>query len=131
MRQTQEKIKKFNENNWFEWGGLRNEITINKLKNKLCIYVRNLTRKSEIAFIGTVNYFGGGLLALIPKNENMKIEELIIFALSALVLAIATSNQLLENVDYFEKYKWGLIILISSIFVLIMFKKKELFEILK
>ena len=35
---------------------------------KECIYIYNLTRKSNIAFIGKVNYFGGGLLILIPKN---------------------------------------------------------------
>ena len=62
------KIRKFNENNWFEWGAPRNIKTINNNMGKECIYIYNLTRKSNIAFIGKVNYFGGGLLILIPKN---------------------------------------------------------------
>ena len=62
-------IRKFNENNWFEWGAMRNLKAINENYNKDCIYVHNLTRKKKIAFIGKVNYFGGGLLMLIPKNN--------------------------------------------------------------
>lgn len=64
------KIKKFNENNWFEWGAPRNITSIRKNLGKPCIYVRNMTRNQEVAFIGTVQYFGGTLLCLIPKVET-------------------------------------------------------------
>ena len=37
--------------------------------NKDCIYIYNLTRRDEIAFIGKVSYFGGSLLMLKPKGE--------------------------------------------------------------
>jgi adenine-specific DNA-methyltransferase len=63
------KIRKFNENNWFEWGALRNMSTINSNIGKECIYIYNLTRKLNIAFVGKVGYFGGGLIILIPKKK--------------------------------------------------------------
>ena len=63
------KIKKFNENNWFEWGAPRNITTINKNMGKDCIYIYNLTRKKNISFIGNVEYFGGSLIMLLPKKE--------------------------------------------------------------
>ena len=62
-------IRKFNENNWFEWGAPRN---ITKIKANLgedCIYVYNLTRKKNIAFCDKVNYFGGSLIMLKPKKK--------------------------------------------------------------
>ena len=62
------KIRKFNENNWFEWGALRNISKINDNFGKDCIYIYNLTRKSNISFLGKVNYFGGGLIMLKPKK---------------------------------------------------------------
>lgn len=64
------RIKKFNENNWFEWGAPRNLKTIENNIGKECIYVRNITRKKEVAFKGQVSYFGGKLLCLIPKYET-------------------------------------------------------------
>jgi len=63
------KIKKFSEINWFEWGAPRNISSIKKLIGKSCIYVRNITRSKEVAFIGKVQYFGGSLLCLVPKNN--------------------------------------------------------------
>jgi adenine-specific DNA-methyltransferase len=63
------KIRKFNNNNWFEWGAPRNITTIINNIGKDCIYIYNLTRKTKIAFLGKVNYFGGGLLLLLPKKE--------------------------------------------------------------
>jgi adenine-specific DNA-methyltransferase len=63
------KIKKFNEKNWFEWGAPRNIKSIQQNLGKECIYVYGLTRKQRIAFKGTVQYFGGGLLMLIPKKK--------------------------------------------------------------
>ena len=64
------KIKKFSERNWFEWGAPRNISSIRKYWGESCIYIRNMTRNKEVAFIGKVQYFGGSLLCLVPK-ENM------------------------------------------------------------
>jgi len=64
------RIKKFNENNWFEWGAPRNIKTIKNNLNKECIYIYNLTRNKEIAFLDKVQYFGGNLLMLLPKNNK-------------------------------------------------------------
>lgn len=63
------KIKKFNEKNWFEFGATRNINNVLKNHDKDCIYIYNLTRKSNVAFLGKVQYFGGGLLILIPKKD--------------------------------------------------------------
>lgn len=62
------KIRKFNENNWFEWGAPRNIKTINNNIGKNCIYIYNLTRQEQVAFTDKVQYFGGGLIMLIPKK---------------------------------------------------------------
>jgi adenine-specific DNA-methyltransferase len=62
-------IKKFNENNWFEWGAPRNIKTINKNIGKDCIYIYNLTRVKNISFVDKVRYFGGSLIMLLPKKE--------------------------------------------------------------
>lgn len=63
------KIRNFNENNWFEWGALRNFDTINEELGRDCIYIHTLTRKDKVAFVGTVEYFGGGLIIMIPKKK--------------------------------------------------------------
>ena len=63
------KIRKFNENNWFEWGAPRNIKTIEKNIGIDCIYIYNLTRKENIAFIGKVGYFGGSLIMLKPNKK--------------------------------------------------------------
>lgn len=63
------KIKKFNENNWFEWGAPRNIGVMEKNVGKDCIYISNLTRNNEVAFIDKVQYFGGSLIMLKPKKK--------------------------------------------------------------
>ncbi len=63
------KIKTFTEKNWFEWGAPRNISSMKKHWGKPCLYVRNMTRNKEICFVGTVQYFGGTLLCLIPKTH--------------------------------------------------------------
>ena len=63
------RIRKFNENNWFEWGAPRNIKSINNNLGKDCIYIYNLTRKTNVSFRGKVNYFGGGLILLKPKKK--------------------------------------------------------------
>ena len=67
------KIKKFSEKNWYEWGALRNYKSIENNLGKNCIYVSNITRSSEVCFDGKVEYFGGGLIIMIPK-ENISID---------------------------------------------------------
>ena len=62
-------IRKYNEKNWFEWGAPRNISTIVTNLGKDCIYIYNLTRKSNVSFLDKVNYFGGGLIMLIPKKK--------------------------------------------------------------
>ena len=63
------RIRKFNEKNWFEWGAPRNIKSIITHLGEDCIYIYNLTRKTEIAFIDKVNYFGGGLIMIKPKKK--------------------------------------------------------------
>jgi len=70
------KIKKFDENNWFEWGALRNITTIEKKIGIDCLFVKNLTREKKICFKGKVEYFGGGLIILIPKQENLDLDKI-------------------------------------------------------
>lgn len=63
------KIRKFGENNWYEWGAPRNISSIRKHWGRPCIYVRNMTRNKNVCFTGTVQYFGGSLLCLVPKTD--------------------------------------------------------------
>mgnify|MGYP001324917065 FL=1 len=63
------KIKNFNENNWFEWGAPRNIGVMEKNVGKDCIYISNLTRNNEVAFVDKVQYFGGSLIMLKPKKK--------------------------------------------------------------
>jgi adenine-specific DNA-methyltransferase len=62
------RIKKFNEKNWFEWGAPRNIKAINTNLGSQCIYIQNLSRRQNVAFVDKVQYFGGGLLCLMPKE---------------------------------------------------------------
>jgi adenine-specific DNA-methyltransferase len=71
------RIKTFTDKNWFEWGAPRNIETIKRNLNKPCIYVKNLTRKKTVAFIGEVQYFGGSLLCMIPKNDLIDLVEIV------------------------------------------------------
>ncbi len=64
------KIKKFNDNNWYEWGALRNHTVMKKKEGKSCIYISTITRNKEVSFIDKVRYFGGGLIMLLPKNDK-------------------------------------------------------------
>lgn len=70
------KIKKFNENNWYEWGAPRNIKLIEDNLGKDCIYIYNLTRKDKVAFIGKVQYFNGNFLLLLPK-QNINLQKII------------------------------------------------------
>ena len=63
------RIKKFNDNNWYEWGAPRNLKRIRNNLDEPCIYIRCLTRHSDPAFIDKVQYFGGTLLCLLPRKK--------------------------------------------------------------
>lgn len=71
------KIRKFNDQNFYQWGGLRNIEFVEKNKGKQCIYLRNMSRKNEVAFSGIVDYFGPGLFMLYPKNSKVNIDKII------------------------------------------------------
>ena len=90
-------IRKFNENNWFEWGAPRNITTMTTDLGKDCIYIYNLTRKSYVSFIGKVTYFGGGLIMLKPKKKcNLNN-----------IVAYINSNKFKDNFTFSGRFKIG------------------------
>lgn len=90
-------IKKFNEKNWFEWGAPRNIKSINKNLGKDCIYIYNLTRRSNVSFVDKVRYFGGGLIMLLPKREcNLNN-----------IVAYLNSNAFKDNFIFSGRFKIG------------------------
>jgi adenine-specific DNA-methyltransferase len=91
------KIRKFNENNWFEWGAPRNLKSMEKNKGKECIYIKNLTRSNIIAFKDKVTYFGGGLIALIPKKK-CNIDK---------ILSYINSKSFKDNFIFSNRFKIG------------------------
>lgn len=93
----QRKIRKFNEKNWFEWGAIRNISFVKQNFGNPCIYVRNITRKTEVAFIGTVQYFSGSLICLIPKKD-VELQKIVSF--------INTEN-LQKDYKYSGRFKIG------------------------
>lgn len=100
------KIKKFNESNWFEWGAPRNVKLIEDNMGKKCIYISNLTRQTEVAFIDKVQYFGGALLMLLPK-EDIDLKK---------VVNYLNSESFKKNFIYSGRFKIGHRQLSNSIF---------------
>jgi adenine-specific DNA-methyltransferase len=94
------KIRKFNENNWFEWGAPRNITTIQKNLGKPCIFVRNMTRNQEVAFIDKVQNFGGSLLCLIPKESMTDVE-------LKKIVSYLNSKELQKDYMYSGRFKIG------------------------
>lgn len=92
------KIRKFSDSNWFEWGALRNIDKVITNLGKECIYVSNISRKDKIAFIGEVNYFGGGLLMLIPIENKINLEK---------VCDYLNSDEFKKNYTYSGRFKLG------------------------
>ena len=90
-------IRKFSENNWFEWGAPRNINTINSNLGKDCIYIYNLTRKAKVSFLGKVNYFGGGLIMLKPKKKCDLTN----------IVAYINSNAFKDNFIFSGRFKIG------------------------
>ena len=61
------KVRKFNETNWWKWGGARN---IKYMKGDCdCIYVNQRTRHNNPFFIHKMSFFDGTILCLIPKHK--------------------------------------------------------------
>jgi adenine-specific DNA-methyltransferase len=69
QRLLDRKIRKFDEQNWWQFGLLRNKRHIDATRGKPCIYIKTITRHEEIAWVGKVGYFGGSLLCMIPTKE--------------------------------------------------------------
>ena len=66
------RIKKFDENNWFEWGAPRNVKKMEEYRGEKCIYILPLTREKNIAFIGKIDYFGGLIMMRPTKKCNLQ-----------------------------------------------------------
>ena len=91
------KIKKFNDKNWFEWGAPRNMDKMVKPKNLKCIYIYNLTRRNNVAFIDKLQYFGGNLILLKPKKD-CNLEE---------VCKYLNSYEFKRNFTFSKRFKIG------------------------
>lgn len=64
------KVRKIDKNNWYEFGLPRNKKILDENINKECLYIHNLTRKKKVCFKSNVQYFGGNLLMILPKDEK-------------------------------------------------------------
>ena len=100
------KIKKFTEDNWWLWGAPRNQKNIENNLGKECIYIYNLTRQKVIAFVDKVQYFGGSLIMLIPK-ENIDLKK---------VCDYLNSDVFKSNYIYSNRFKIGHRQLSNSLF---------------
>ena len=104
------KIKKFNENNWFEWGALRNYQTIKDKLGKQCIYIKTLTRQSDVAFISKTQLFGGGLLAMIPREDSTISDQQL-----QRITQYLNSEDFKKNYTYSGRFKIGHKLLCNSL----------------
>ena len=91
------KIRKFNANNWFEWGAPRNIKIMENNKDKPCIYMHTMTRSNKVAFKSKVNYFGGGILMLKPKI-NINLDKIVVYL---------NSIEFRKNFIYSGRFKIG------------------------
>jgi adenine-specific DNA-methyltransferase len=91
------KIKKFTDKNWYEWGALRNYKTITQHLGKECIYVNNMSRSKEICFKGTVRFFSGNLIIMIP-TKKINLDK---------VVECINSDQFKQNYMYSGRFKIG------------------------
>jgi adenine-specific DNA-methyltransferase len=91
------RIRKFDDNNWYQWGCLRNVSFMETNIGKDCIYCATLTRKNPVFTKGTVSYFDGSLLCLFPKSE-IQLDT---------YLQYLNSDKFLKNFLYAGRYKVG------------------------
>ncbi len=61
------RIRRFDESNWFEWGGLRNVRLMVESEGTDCVYISTVTRNTDPAFKGRLQRFGACLLCIVPK----------------------------------------------------------------
>jgi len=94
------RMKKFKEDNWFEWGAVRNLSVMENNEGKHCLYVVSVTRSREVCFVDKVRYFGARLLILIPKKE------LPIASLET-VAAYLNSDEFQSSYRYSNRFKIG------------------------
>lgn len=94
------RIRKFNEDNWFQWGCLRNIKFMNTEIGKPCIYVKVLTRNTNVFTIGTVQHYDGTLLCMFPKNN------VVVKKLEGIIKHLNTEN-FLHHFLYSGRYKVG------------------------
>ena len=94
----QRKIKHFSEDNWFEWGAPRNMSVMYQHAKTPCIYIRNMTRKQNVAFVGVVEFFGGALLCLIPKSCDTDLYQIVDFL---------NGESFRKNYTYAKRFKIG------------------------
>lgn len=92
------KIRKFNDSNWFEWGAIRNRGAVVERLGKPCIYVRTMTRQGVVAFAGVVQFFGGGLLCLVPKTDGLDLSP---------IVALLNSGDIKKDYIYSGRFKIG------------------------
>lgn len=62
------KIKKFGENNWWEWGRKHYK------SEEKRIYVNTKTRNKKPFFLHKSKNYDGSILAIFPKNQNLNLE---------------------------------------------------------
>jgi hypothetical protein len=94
------RIRSFTDKNWFEWGAPRNIKIIEEKMGQACIYVRTITRSSEVAFLDKVQYFGGGLLCLIPKKS-------VSLATLKKIVEFLNTNEFQKEYMYSGRFKIG------------------------
>jgi adenine-specific DNA-methyltransferase len=94
------RIRKFNEDNWFEWGCPRNMEWMKEHFGKPCVYANTLTRRLPVFFVGQVCFFDGGLLCLLPKNSGANKD-------LAKMVDHLNSRTFLEHFSYAGRYKIG------------------------
>jgi len=65
------KIRKFNENNWWEWGRKFFDSDLPR------IYVNNKTRFKKPFFRNSSKYYDGSVLAIFPKFKHLNLDEVV------------------------------------------------------
>ncbi|MFA5767561.1 MAG: hypothetical protein WC919_06580 [Candidatus Paceibacterota bacterium] len=65
------KIRAFSDDNWWQWGALRNAQVVRERYGEPCIYVTCRTRQPIVAVVGAVQWFNGSLLCMIPRNDEV------------------------------------------------------------